>query len=183
MWDWPGGCVREKELTCDKEEGFSNFDRMKLPDHSIQLGNKSTSECESECHQNCSCTAYAYVNAMEENTRRCLTWFGDLMDLVANHTLGETIYIRLHSSNQDDKSHADNFLKQRSNVTRERAHTHTHMWRDRDSSIPNKGSSNDETETGSIGGKMSETISNISAGGGTPKLINWEREDLALFIR
>ncbi|CAB4304777.1 unnamed protein product [Prunus armeniaca] len=153
--------------------------RMKLPDHSIQLGNKSTSECESECHQNCSCTAYAYVNATEENTRRCLTWFGDLMDLVANHTLGETIYIRLHSSNQDDKSHADNFLKQRSNVIAIVSGTVGFLtitfgyllWK------------KTLRSEGSIGGKMSETISNISAGGGTPKLINWEREDLALFIR
>ncbi|CAL8139769.1 unnamed protein product [Prunus armeniaca] len=119
MRDWPGGCVREKALTCDKGEGFSKFERMKLPDHSILLGNKSTRECESECLKNCSCTAYAYSNVTEGSTTNCLAWFGDLMDLVENHGLGQTIYIRVHCSDQ-----------------------------------------------GRIGGRMSQTLSNISAGGG-----------------
>ncbi|ONI18595.1 hypothetical protein PRUPE_3G225400 [Prunus persica] len=119
MRDWPGCCVREKALTCDKGEGFSKFERMKLPDHSILLGNKSTKECESECLKNCSCTAYAYSNVTEGTTTSCLAWFGDLMDLVENHGLGQTIYIRVHRSDQ-----------------------------------------------GRIGGRMSQTLSNISAGGG-----------------
>ncbi|KAM2434260.1 hypothetical protein PS1_024376 [Malus domestica] len=29
MGDWPGGCVREKALRCDKGEGFEKFEEMK----------------------------------------------------------------------------------------------------------------------------------------------------------
>ncbi|XP_009350265.1 G-type lectin S-receptor-like serine/threonine-protein kinase B120 [Pyrus x bretschneideri] len=107
--DWPGGCVREKALTCDKGEGFEKFEKMKLPDHAIILGNMSTSECESECLRNCSCTAYAYSNVIEGGTVKCLTWLDDLTDLVENHWLGQTIYIRVHRSDQvaGGKGHVD----------------------------------------------------------------------------
>ncbi|PRQ52929.1 putative protein kinase RLK-Pelle-DLSV family [Rosa chinensis] len=110
--DWAGGCVREKPLTCDtRSEGFSRFEGLKLPDHAVLLVNKRMSECESQCYQNCSCTAYAYLNETGENTARCLTWFGDLIDLVANHSLGKNIFIRVHRSNQAGKGHSDNSLK------------------------------------------------------------------------
>ncbi|XP_009350305.3 receptor-like serine/threonine-protein kinase SD1-8 [Pyrus x bretschneideri] len=105
--DWPGGCVPEKPLTCDKGEGFEKFEKMKLPDHAIILGNMSTSECESECLRNCSCTAYAYSNVIEGGTVKCLTWLDDLMDLVENHWLGQTMYIRVHRSDQGGKGHVD----------------------------------------------------------------------------
>ncbi|XP_068304400.1 receptor-like serine/threonine-protein kinase SD1-8 [Pyrus communis] len=105
--DWPGGCVREKALTCDKGEGFEKFEKMKLPDHAIILGNMSTSECESECLRNCSCTAYAYSNVIEGGTVKCLTWLDDLTDLVENHWLGQTMYIRVHRSDQGGKGHVD----------------------------------------------------------------------------
>ncbi|XP_008341951.3 G-type lectin S-receptor-like serine/threonine-protein kinase At4g27290 isoform X3 [Malus domestica] len=98
--DWPGGCVREKALTCDKGEGFEKFEKMKLPDHAIILGNMSTRECESECLRNCSCTAYAYSNVIKGGTVKCLTWLDDLTDLVENHWLGQTMYIRVHRSDQ-----------------------------------------------------------------------------------
>ncbi|KAB2610568.1 G-type lectin S-receptor-like serine/threonine-protein kinase [Pyrus ussuriensis x Pyrus communis] len=120
--DWPGGCVREKPLTCDKGEGFEKFEKMKLPDHAIILGNMSTSECESECLRNCSCTAYAYSNVIEGGTVKCLTWLDDLMDLVENHWLGQTMYIRVHRS--------------------------------------------DQTQTGSVGRSISESIRNFSLRGG-----------------
>ncbi|CAN6708199.1 unnamed protein product [Malus baccata var. baccata] len=105
--DWPGGCVREKALTCDKGEGFEKFEKMKLPDHAIILGNMSTSECESECLRNCSCTAYAYSNVIKGGTVKCLTWLDDLTDLVENHWLGQTMYIRVHRSDQGGKGHVD----------------------------------------------------------------------------
>ncbi|CAN6702077.1 unnamed protein product [Malus baccata var. baccata] len=66
---------------------------MKLPDHAIILGNMSMI-------WNCSCTAYAYSNATEGGTVKCLTWLGDLTDLVENHGLGQTMYIRGHRSDQ-----------------------------------------------------------------------------------
>ncbi|KAK9924632.1 hypothetical protein M0R45_032990 [Rubus argutus] len=100
MGNWSGGCVREKPLPlrCDNQtEGyFQTFERLKLPDQSVLLDNKSIIECKSECNQNCSCTAYAYINSTESSSAgKCLTWFGDLMDVVENQTLGPNIYVRL----------------------------------------------------------------------------------------
>ncbi|TQD75857.1 hypothetical protein C1H46_038626 [Malus baccata] len=73
---------------------------MKLPDHAIILESMSTSECESECLRNCSCTSYAYSNVIEGGTVKCLTRLDDLTDLVENHGLGQTIYIHVHRSDQ-----------------------------------------------------------------------------------
>ncbi|XP_021815591.1 G-type lectin S-receptor-like serine/threonine-protein kinase At1g11330 isoform X2 [Prunus avium] len=158
MRDWPGGCVREKALTCDKGEGFSKFERMKLPDHSVLLGNKSTRECESECLKKCSCTAYAYSNVTEGSTTSCLAWFGDLMDLVENHGLGQTIYICVHRSNQDGKGHGDKRTLVIAIVSAT-AGLFTiifgyFLWK------------KTLREDGRIGGRKSQTLSNISAGGG-----------------
>ncbi|KAG6752498.1 hypothetical protein POTOM_044736 [Populus tomentosa] len=98
-WDtrnWTGGtCVRQKALRCDKDDGFLELVNMKLPDHSYILGNMSTNDCESRCLQNCSCTAYAYLNASDGASGKCLNWYGDLMDLVQDF-VGSDLYIRLH---------------------------------------------------------------------------------------
>ncbi|KAH0984197.1 hypothetical protein GBA52_011374 [Prunus armeniaca] len=86
QWDkgnWVGGCVREKALMC-KEDEFSKFSKLKLPDHAVLLENMSMSACASKCFQNCSCTAYAYPNVTAGSIRKCLTWFGDLMDILDN---------------------------------------------------------------------------------------------------
>ncbi|TQD90238.1 hypothetical protein C1H46_024266 [Malus baccata] len=63
------------------------------------------SECESECLQNCSCTAYAYSKVTEKGSLGCLTWFGNLTDLVENHRFGQTMYICVHRSDQGGKGH------------------------------------------------------------------------------
>lgn len=92
-----GGLAR---WLCSREsiDGFSKISKLKLPDQAVLLENKSMSECESKCLQNCSCTAYAYANVTQGNNIRCLTWFGDLMDLVENQTFGQDVYIRIHGS-------------------------------------------------------------------------------------
>jgi hypothetical protein len=102
--DWSGGCVREKVLTCGNgilQGHFSKLEQVKLPDYSVLLENRSMSQCDSECQRNCSCTAYAYVNATNEsNIGKCLAWFGELVDLVENHKIVPyEIYIRVHGSN------------------------------------------------------------------------------------
>ncbi|KAM1010107.1 hypothetical protein TB1_044750 [Malus domestica] len=158
--DWPGGCVREKALTCDKGEGFSKFEKMKLPDHAIILGNMRTSECEFECLRNCSCTAYAYSNATEEGTIKCLTWFGDLTDLVENHGLGQTMYIRVHRSDQGGKGNVHK-LSLVITLVSATAGLLTILfgyllWK---KTLRNEG-------RGSTGGSKSEAISNVSVGGG-----------------
>ncbi|KAM1059285.1 hypothetical protein TB2_023590 [Malus domestica] len=123
MGDWTGGCVREKGLKCNRNrEGFSKLEKLKLPDHAVLVGDKkSRTECEAECLQNRSCTAYVYANVAQEiSSMRCITWYGDLVDLVENHTLGQDIYIRVHEDDCNDcdgcKGHVEIFLKQRSDV-------------------------------------------------------------------
>ncbi|KAL6135311.1 hypothetical protein ACLB2K_067539 [Fragaria x ananassa] len=115
--DWSGGCIREKVLACGNgiHGNFSRLENVKLPDHSVMLNNKtykSMSECKSECQQNCSCTAYAYVNGTDESTGKCLAWFGELLDLVENiNSAAHDVYIRVHGSELGTKGHSANSLK------------------------------------------------------------------------
>ncbi|PQQ01506.1 G-type lectin S-receptor-like serine/threonine-protein kinase [Prunus yedoensis var. nudiflora] len=121
QWDkgnWVGGCVREKALMC-KEDKFSKFSKLKLPDHAVLLENMSMSACQSKCFQNCSCTAYAYPNVTAGSIRKCLTWFGELMDILDDQPVdspslqnyGHDVYIRVHGSQLGSKSHSHNVLK------------------------------------------------------------------------
>nr|XP_011460133.1 PREDICTED: G-type lectin S-receptor-like serine/threonine-protein kinase B120 isoform X1 [Fragaria vesca subsp. vesca] len=112
--DWSGGCVREKVFTCsnDIQGNFSKLENVKLPDYTVLLNNKSMSECKSECQQNCSCTAYAYVNGTDESTGKCLAWFGDLLDIVENlHVDAHDVYIRVYGSESGKNDHSANSLK------------------------------------------------------------------------
>ncbi|KAL7185666.1 hypothetical protein ACSBR2_027590 [Camellia fascicularis] len=110
LGNWTGGCARKMELTCDLGDWFFKFERTKLPDYSIPLGNMTVSQCESKCRDNCSCTAYAYANMSGETTVHCMNWFGDLVDLKGNDYHGKDLYVRLHGSDQV----ADGKLKHRS---------------------------------------------------------------------
>ncbi|CAL5403544.1 unnamed protein product [Camellia sinensis] len=100
LGNWTGGCARKMALTCDLGDWFFKFERTKLPDYSISLGNMTVSQCESKCRDNCSCTAYAYANMSGETTVHCMNWFGDLMDLKGNDYHGKDLYVRLHGSDQ-----------------------------------------------------------------------------------
>ncbi|XP_058071193.1 G-type lectin S-receptor-like serine/threonine-protein kinase SD1-13 [Magnolia sinica] len=100
-WDmgkWSGGCVRWKHLESKMGDGFMKLEKIKLPDFSISLGNVSMRDCQRECHNNCSCTAYAYSNLMGPVLWRCLIWNGDLIDLVEGSEMAPDTYIRLVSS-------------------------------------------------------------------------------------
>ncbi|KVF96799.1 Apple-like protein [Cynara cardunculus var. scolymus] len=83
--NWTGGCVRNKTLRCDKGDRFLKFEKMKLPDHAVIVGNGSVSDCEHKCFQNCSCTAYAYANVTDLTIVVCLNWFRELVDIVNNY--------------------------------------------------------------------------------------------------
>ncbi|XP_050384050.1 G-type lectin S-receptor-like serine/threonine-protein kinase At4g27290 [Argentina anserina] len=112
--NWSGGCVRENMWTCTNNTrgNYVKFGNVKLPDHSILLNNMSMSQCESECQQNCSCTAFAYVNATDQgNIGICLAWFGELVDLVENHNIAANeIHIRIHGE-LGKNALSDNSLK------------------------------------------------------------------------
>ncbi|PRQ55811.1 putative protein kinase RLK-Pelle-DLSV family [Rosa chinensis] len=113
--DWSSGCIREKVLTCGNgiQGNFSKLEKVKLPDHSVLLNNRSMNECESECRRNCSCTAYAYVYATDgSNIGTCLAWFGKLLDLVENfNNSRHDIYFRVHGSELGKKGLSVNSLK------------------------------------------------------------------------
>ncbi|CAL5403549.1 unnamed protein product [Camellia sinensis] len=98
LGNWTGGCARKMALTCDLGDWFFKFERTKLPDYSISLGNMTVSQCESKCRDNCSCTAYAYANMSRETTVHCMNWFGDFVDLKGNDYHGKDLYVRLHGS-------------------------------------------------------------------------------------
>ncbi|CAN6574352.1 unnamed protein product [Malus baccata var. baccata] len=156
MEDWPGRCVREKALACDKGEVFSTFEKMKLPDDAIIFGNRNMSECESECLQNCSCTAYAYSKVTEKGGLGCLTWFGNLTNLVENHRFGQTMYICVHRSDQGGKGHIQQLAIA---IVSAIAGSLTiifgfFLWK---KTLRNGGC---------IRGSMSEVVRNVSAGGG-----------------
>ncbi|KAM5580808.1 hypothetical protein ABKV19_010159 [Rosa sericea] len=163
--NWSSGCVREKVLTCGNgiKSYFSKLERVKLPDHSVLLNNRSISECESECRQNCSCTAYAYVNETDgSNIGTCLAWFGELLDLVENITISANdIYIRVHGSERGKKGVFVNSLKRTLVIALVFAAVGLltiifgyFLWK---KNLGNKGR---------IAGRMSENISNVSAGVG-----------------
>ena len=93
-----GGCVRkrgngEKSLCRSGEGGFEKVENVKAPDASVAqvYPNLGLEGCESLCLRNCSCTAYASVNAEEESG--CMIWFGDLMD-TKGFDGGQHLYVR-----------------------------------------------------------------------------------------
>ncbi|XP_068642647.1 G-type lectin S-receptor-like serine/threonine-protein kinase At2g19130 [Aristolochia californica] len=100
--DWTGGCVRNKDLQCQKmssvrggqPDKFILLSNVRLPTNPQSARASSAEKCKSECLRDCSCTAYAYGIG-------CSLWKGDMFDLqqltdVPNN--GSDIYIRLSAS-------------------------------------------------------------------------------------
>ncbi|KAK9089571.1 hypothetical protein Scep_028653 [Stephania cephalantha] len=92
--DGSQGCVRKRELSCGKGDGFLKLEKVKLPDTSnagvdMSLGIK---DCETECRNNCSCTGYssAYVDGSG-----CIGWFGDLTDVKQFTVGGQDLFVRV----------------------------------------------------------------------------------------
>ncbi|KAL3497970.1 hypothetical protein ACH5RR_040702 [Cinchona calisaya] len=82
--DAMGGCVRKTRLQCEnitsskgKNDGFFRISVLKLPTNSKVLHPLQNAEkgCKSACLEDCSCTAYAYVDGV------CSIWTGALFDL------------------------------------------------------------------------------------------------------
>nr|XP_023890719.1 G-type lectin S-receptor-like serine/threonine-protein kinase At2g19130 [Quercus suber]POF21713.1 g-type lectin s-receptor-like serine/threonine-protein kinase [Quercus suber] len=99
--DFSAGCARKTSLQCGndslangKRDKFWEMPNMKLPDHPQTVAVGSSSECESTCLNNCSCTAYAYGD-------HCSIWIGDLLNLqqlTSADTNGGTLYLKLAAS-------------------------------------------------------------------------------------
>ncbi|XP_011015870.1 PREDICTED: G-type lectin S-receptor-like serine/threonine-protein kinase At4g27290 isoform X3 [Populus euphratica] len=97
--DWSQGCVRNKELECQKGDGFIKLDGLKVPDATHSWVNKTMNlkECRAKCLQNCSCTAYTNLDIRGRGSG-CAIWFGDLIDIRQVPIGGQTLYVRLHAS-------------------------------------------------------------------------------------
>ncbi|KAK7843517.1 g-type lectin s-receptor-like serine/threonine-protein kinase [Quercus suber] len=99
--DFSAGCARKTSLQCGndtlangKRDRFWEMPNMKLPDHPQTVAVGSSSECESTCLNNCSCTAYTYGD-------HCSIWIGDLLNLqqlTSADTNGGTLYLKLAAS-------------------------------------------------------------------------------------
>ncbi|KAL1222883.1 G-type lectin S-receptor-like serine/threonine-protein kinase [Cardamine amara subsp. amara] len=103
--NWTRGCVRRTDLSScqgnsssttqakDRTDGFYRVANIKLPD-SYQLASFGDAEqCHQGCLRNCSCLAFAYINAIG-----CFVWNQDLLDLVQFSEEGEFLSIRLAHS-------------------------------------------------------------------------------------
>ncbi|KAK9133678.1 hypothetical protein Scep_013206 [Stephania cephalantha] len=51
----------------------------------------SLAECEEKCLKNCSCTAYAIADVIEN--RGCLLWTGELLDVIGLMSHGQDLYL------------------------------------------------------------------------------------------
>nr|CAE45596.1 S-receptor kinase-like protein 3 [Lotus japonicus] len=104
--DWTGGCVPIKNLSCQNGDGFPKHTGVQFPDTSSSwYGNsKSLDECGTICLQNCSCTAYAYLDNVGGRSV-CLNWFGDILDMSEHPDpdQGQEIYLRVVASELDHR--------------------------------------------------------------------------------
>ncbi|XP_065877830.1 G-type lectin S-receptor-like serine/threonine-protein kinase At1g61370 [Euphorbia lathyris] len=105
--NWTGGCVRRTELSCGRngnsttnnatqggiQDGFLKLSGLRLPDFSEFLKVWDANECGLQCKNNCSCSGYAYVDAIG-----CLAWTGQLVDMHNLPLGGQDLYLRLANS-------------------------------------------------------------------------------------
>ncbi|XP_020554076.1 uncharacterized protein LOC105175473 [Sesamum indicum] len=109
--NWSGGCVRQTNLQCMENNSLSvnkvNDDfvtatNVKLPDYVDYVGREDIQQCQNMCLQNCSCTAYAFLERIG-----CMIWYRDLVDVQQFQAEGSTLFIRRAHSElvAGDKSH------------------------------------------------------------------------------
>ncbi|CAG7899941.1 unnamed protein product [Brassica rapa] len=106
-WDdgnWSDGCVRIVSLRCKKEnnvssnggrgkgDGFLKLQKMKVP-VSAERSLANENDCAKQCLENCTCTAYAYVQGIG-----CMVWSGNLVDMQSFLPSGIDLYIRIAHS-------------------------------------------------------------------------------------
>ncbi|CBI35386.3 unnamed protein product, partial [Vitis vinifera] len=65
--DTSGGCVRKADLQCGnsthdngERDQFHRVSNVRLPDYPLTLPTSGAMQCESDCLNNCSCSAYSY---------------------------------------------------------------------------------------------------------------------------
>ncbi|XP_038979040.1 receptor-like serine/threonine-protein kinase SD1-8 isoform X2 [Phoenix dactylifera] len=94
-----GGCVRKTRLDFQSDT-FSDLQNVKLPDTSNATADsdRSLDECREWCLKNFSCVAFAM-----SGESGCLTWTGDLVDIIVVNEGGDDLFFRLAASELDTK--------------------------------------------------------------------------------
>jgi hypothetical protein len=62
---------------------------VRVPRDFVEQSYLTVDSCRTQCLNNCSCTAYAFDDGI-----RCLTWSGNLIDIVRMSSEGIDLYIR-----------------------------------------------------------------------------------------
>ncbi|KAJ6725121.1 hypothetical protein OIU85_022980 [Salix viminalis] len=102
LGNWSGGCERRSPLQCQRnsnnggEDGFKAVRCTKLPDFADKY-RVTSDDCKKRCENNCSCTAYAYVDAIG-----CMLWNGDLTDVQNHIQSGNTMHFIIIIHREED---------------------------------------------------------------------------------
>nr|ADQ37372.1 unknown [Arabidopsis lyrata] len=94
--DGTSGCVRKTRLSCGSGDGFLRLEKMKLPNTTFTIVDRSidVKECEERCRNNCNCTAFANAD-IRHGGSGCVIWTGELMDIRNYPAGGQNLYVRL----------------------------------------------------------------------------------------
>ncbi|KAJ9671797.1 hypothetical protein PVL29_025487 [Vitis rotundifolia] len=105
--DTSEGCVRKADLQCGnsthangERDQFHRVSNVRLPDHPLTLPTSGAMQCESDCLNNCSCSAYSY------HMEKCTVWGGDLLNLQQlsdDNSNGQDFYLKLAASELNGK--------------------------------------------------------------------------------
>uniref|UniRef100_A0A1J3E7J0 Receptor-like serine/threonine-protein kinase n=1 Tax=Noccaea caerulescens TaxID=107243 RepID=A0A1J3E7J0_NOCCA len=96
--NWSRGCVRRTDLSCQgnsssEKDGFYHLSNVKPPDSYELTSFNSEEQCHQGCLRNCSCTAFSFIKGIG-----CLVWSQELLDTVKFTSGGETLSLRLATS-------------------------------------------------------------------------------------
>ncbi|CAI0431189.1 unnamed protein product, partial [Linum tenue] len=97
--NWSGGCIRRSNVSSNGGDGFLKLSGVNVPDSSEFMRVWDDGECSRQCLNNCSCTAYSFVNGIG-----CLMWKGKVVDLQVLPFAGQDLYLRLASTELDNSS-------------------------------------------------------------------------------
>lgn len=99
--------MRKADLQCGnsthdngERDQFHRVSNVRLPDYPLTLPTSGAMQCESDCLNNCSCSAYSYY--ME----KCTVWGGDLLNLQQlsdDNSNGQDFYLKLAASELNGK--------------------------------------------------------------------------------
>uniref|UniRef100_A0A803PKH0 S-locus glycoprotein n=1 Tax=Cannabis sativa TaxID=3483 RepID=A0A803PKH0_CANSA len=98
--NWSGGCVRESELFCDKNDDyFELISNIRIPDMYVlvQVASNNLDTCHKWCMNNCSCIAYSFIDAVG-----CMVWRNTpLIDIrILESDDANDLYFRIAASSE-----------------------------------------------------------------------------------